>query len=283
MGGIMRWIPSLPGLGEWGRVVNYRRIQLEKLKNVEFIPRKRLDAEGVAEYGAELVVIATGSSWATDGMNGWTRDAVPGADASKPFCLTPEQIMSEGKPVPGDRVLVYDCDGYFMGVSLAEKLASEGKRVTLVTPHGMAGPYLAHTAEIAHVHRVLHRLDVEVVTDHVLTAVEPGNITGRSFTIAGERATWCADSVVLVTQRMSRDSLYRELASDPDRLEREGISGLYRIGDCLEPRLIADCIFDGHRLAREIDSDDPARPLPFVRENVVLSSADLRGLAMSGP
>ena len=38
MGGIMRWIPQLPGLGEWARVVNYRRIQIDKLKNVEFIP-----------------------------------------------------------------------------------------------------------------------------------------------------------------------------------------------------------------------------------------------------
>jgi dimethylamine/trimethylamine dehydrogenase len=32
------------------------------------------------------------------------------------------------------------------------------------------------------------------------------------------------------------------------------------------PRLIAECVFDGHRLAREIDSPDPAMPLPFLRE-----------------
>ena len=61
IGGIMRWVPRLPGLGEWARVVNYRQIQLEKLPNVEFIPRTRLDAEGVADYGAEIVVIATGA------------------------------------------------------------------------------------------------------------------------------------------------------------------------------------------------------------------------------
>ena len=38
MGGIMRWIPQLPGLGEWARLVNYRKIQIDKLRNVEFIP-----------------------------------------------------------------------------------------------------------------------------------------------------------------------------------------------------------------------------------------------------
>jgi hypothetical protein len=43
MGGIMRWIPNL-NLGEWARVVNYRKIQLDKLKNVEFIPSTTLDA-----------------------------------------------------------------------------------------------------------------------------------------------------------------------------------------------------------------------------------------------
>src|SRR5437764_1491620 len=42
MGGIMRWIPQLPGLGEWARVVNYRKIQLDKLSNVEFIPNTKL-------------------------------------------------------------------------------------------------------------------------------------------------------------------------------------------------------------------------------------------------
>ena len=70
MGGTMRWIPQLPGLGEWARVVNYRQIQIDKLKNVEFIPNTKLAAKGVAEYGAEIVVVATGSYWATDGLNG---------------------------------------------------------------------------------------------------------------------------------------------------------------------------------------------------------------------
>ena len=282
MGGIMRWVPRLPGLGEWARVVDHRRIQIQKLRNLEFIPRTRLDAEGVAEYGAELVVIAAGAAWAADGMNAFTRVPVPGADTSQPHCLTPEQLMLEGKQVPGERVVIYDCEGYFIGSTLAEKLAHEGKRVTLVTPHANAGPYLVFTAELPYVNRVLHRLDVDVVTDHVLTAIEPGRVSGSAFEIPGPTVTWEADSVVLVTQRHSDDALYHELRDDPERLEREGISGLFRIGDCIEPRLIADCIFDGHRLAREIDSDDPATPLPFAREKVVLASTDVHGLATAG-
>jgi dimethylamine/trimethylamine dehydrogenase len=79
---------------------------------------------------------------------------------------------------------------------------------------------------------------------------------------------------VLVTMRVSDDHLFRTLEGDPTALDQAGIRGLYRIGDCVVPRLIADAVFDGHRLAREIDSDDPAVPLPFIRERRVLGWTD---------
>ena len=176
MGGIMRWIPQLPGLGEWARVVNYRKIQIDKLKNVEFIPKTTLDAQGVKEYGAEIVVIATGGYWATDGLNGCTHDTIPGADAGLPWQLTPEQIMDEGKEVPGERVLILDNDGYFMGVSLAEKLAEEGKKVTLMTHLGHIAPYMHFTLEAPNMHRKLHKLGVEIVTYHMPTQFEEGSV-----------------------------------------------------------------------------------------------------------
>src|SRR3990170_3448966 len=37
IGGGLSWIPQLPGLGEWARVVNWRRVQLDKLENVEVL------------------------------------------------------------------------------------------------------------------------------------------------------------------------------------------------------------------------------------------------------
>src|SRR5205085_675401 len=74
------------------------------------------------------------------------------------------------------------------------------------------------------------------------------------------------DTVVLCTARISDDQLYRELKSDPARLAQEGIEAVYVIGDASAPRMIVDSIFDGHRLAREIDSPHPEMPLPFIRE-----------------
>ena len=82
----------------------------------------------------------------------------------------------------------------------------------------------------------------------------------------GERLELQADAVVLVTQRLSNDALYHELAQG----ERD--FALYRTGDCVAPRLIADVIFDGHRLAREIDTENPAVPLPYKRERSVMAT-----------
>jgi dimethylamine/trimethylamine dehydrogenase len=272
MGGIMRWIPQLPGLGEWARVVNYRKIQIDKLKNVEFVPNTRLDAQAVKEYGAEIVIVATGGYWATDGLNGATHDTIPGADASLPHVLTPEQIMVEGKAIAGERVVVVDNDGYFMGVSLAEKLALEGKQVTLLTPMGNIAPYMHFTLEAPNMHRKLHTLGVEIVTYHMPTKIEAGGVTAAHvYDEKGHEQSWEADATVLVTQRRSNEALFRELKDvvGRDALAADGVNALYRIGDCEAPRLIADAVFSGHRLAREIDSPNPEVALPFKRERRV--------------
>jgi dimethylamine/trimethylamine dehydrogenase len=71
---------------------------------------------------------------------------------------------------------------------------------------------------------------------------------------------------VLCSARISDDELYRELKANKDRWETEGIESVYVIGDASAPRMIVDSIFDGHRLAREIDSPHPEMPLPFIRE-----------------
>jgi dimethylamine/trimethylamine dehydrogenase len=274
MGGALNWIRTLPGLGEWGWVVDDRRTQLDKLRNVEFIGGQDLSPAAVLDYGADIVVVATGSHWATDGLNGTTHEPIPGADARLPHILTPEQLMVEGKTISGERVLVYDTDGYFMGVSLAEKLAREGKRVTYVTSFPEVAPYMVYTLENHRQVRLLHQLGVETVPSHVVTAIQPGLVTGYRVYAEWRPVSWEADTVVLVTMRVSDDGLYRALEANQAALDQAAITGLYRIGDCVVPRLIADAIFDGHRLAREIDTDNPAVPLPFIRERRVLGWTD---------
>jgi dimethylamine/trimethylamine dehydrogenase len=229
----------------------------------------------VAEYGAEIVVVATGSYWVTDGLNGASHDVIPGADASLAWQATPDQLMGEGKQLDGGSVLIFDNDGYFMGVSLAEKLATEGKKVTLMTPMGHIAPYMHFTLEAPNMHRRLHSLGVEIVTYHLPTRFEQGAVhAAHVYDEHGHEKTWEVDGVVLVSQRRSNDALWRELKDTigVEGLKAEGVDGLYRVGDCEAPGLVADAVFSGHRLAREIDSPDPSIPLPFRRERRVVDA-----------
>ena len=268
IGGIMRWIPRLPGLGEWGRVLNWRTVQLQKLGNVEVITGARLDAAAVGEYGAEIVVVATGSRWAGDGVNFATHEPIAGADSSLPYVLTPEQVMLEGKRPPGERVVVFDADGYFMAPGLAEQLVGEGFSVELATCHDLVSPLSDETLEGALLRQHLHDRGIRMRAGVMLEEIEAGRLAAKDH--LGNSLELEADAVVLVTQRLSNEELYLDLKADEDALGANGIEALYRIGDCVAPRLIAEAVFDGHRLAREIDADDPSIPLPYKRERLVL-------------
>ncbi|HEX2586873.1 MAG TPA: NAD(P)-binding protein, partial [Gaiellales bacterium] len=111
IGGCMRWITRMPGLGTWGHVIDYRRVQLGRLENVSIGLGAWLDAEAVRDYGAQIVIVATGAHWRGDGLSGVTRQPIQGADATLPHVMTPEQVMVEGKRPPGSRVAVIDYEG----------------------------------------------------------------------------------------------------------------------------------------------------------------------------
>jgi dimethylamine/trimethylamine dehydrogenase len=255
-GGSLGWITRLPGLGEWGRLGAYRAVQIARLPQLELVTGRELDADAIRAWGADVVVLATGSDWSGDGLNGFTRAPIPGADPSLAHVLTPEQVLLEGKRPAGARVVVYDGDGYFAAAGLAELLAGEGYRVELVTGFDNVAPFAAETLEDVLTRERVHAAGVALRRATVLTAIEAGRL--RATGEFAEPLEIEADAVVLVTQRVSRDQLYHELDGTLPRV--------YRVGDCVAPRILAETIFDGHRLAREIDQPDPEVALPYLRE-----------------
>jgi dimethylamine/trimethylamine dehydrogenase len=263
IGGKLRWIRRLPTLGDWGRIVDWRAIQLAKLDRVEVITRRRLDLAAVLAYGAQIVIVATGSSWRGDGVQPGQPDPISGADSSLPHILTPEQVMAGRRP-PGRRVVVYDADGYYVGPGLAEALAAAGHEVDLVTTFSVVSPESDATLEGEQLRRHLYEKGVRVHRGVMISSTTSTAVTGvdefeRSWSLPTE-------GVVLVTQQASDDGLYRELTAQPDRLRASGVDKVYRIGSAVAPRPISETIFDGHRLAREIDRADPAQPSPYRRE-----------------
>ncbi len=270
VGGCLAWMARLPGLGEWKRVVDWRKIQLDGLsKTVELIAGTRLGPEDILGYGADIVICATGSYWASECLSAGLATR---SGESLPAVVTPEEVMtSTGRPL-GGRIVVYDCDGYIVGSCLAEKLAADALKVVLVTPFEQASPISHEMLEALFVRRRLHDVGVEVLTETLLDSLGPQRVLGIGP--FGRPVEIEADSVVVVTQRLARDDLYKSLRAMPaERMSSDGIEAVYRVGDCVAPRLLGDAIFDGHRLAREIDSQDPAVPLPHLRERPVVGVA----------
>ncbi|MGE5460511.1 MAG: NAD(P)-binding protein [Solirubrobacterales bacterium] len=267
LGGKLRWIRRLPTIGDWGRIVDHRKVLLDKLPNVTVVTGKRLSARDVLEYGAEIVVLATGSHWSGDGLQANTHEPIAGADPALAHVLTPEQVADAGERPPGRRVVVYDAEGYFTGAGIAELLAREGLEVELVTSLEVVSPISDLTVEGPLLRQALHDAGVRMHRGITIAAVEPGRVLGEDA--FGEAWSLETDGVVLVTQQVSDDGPYRELSADPSALAAAGVARVIRIGDCVAPRMISEAVFEGHRLAREIDLPDPMAVRLFDRERRV--------------
>ncbi len=289
IGGSTNDIATLPGLGEWGYHRDYREVQLNKLvkKNKDSqiaLGVKPLTVDNCLEYGADKIVIATGSSWNSDGTNALLHDPVQGIDASLPTHVTPEQIFAGSKEI-GKKVVILNCDPYYMAPSLAQLLAEKGHEVTILTGVGL-GNYMEFTLEAPNMHRMLHELNVEVVGDVWASTAEANRIQTYPIFGDGYRREYMGpgklprrenthfdwhefDTLVLVTGRHSDCELYDGLKARKDEWADNDIKGVYLIGDAWAPKLMADATFEGHRLAREIESDDPQHPKPYIREVAV--------------
>jgi dimethylamine/trimethylamine dehydrogenase len=185
-------------------------------------------------------------------------------------------LLRDGKPVPGSKVVVWDTEGYFMGVSIAEKLQREGHHVTYVTQFNTPAPYMTFTGELVHMRPMLERLGVEIWLEHLVLDFDGHKVTGESHVVPEREVEWEADALVVVTQRVPDSEYFKTVRDLHEAAGADSeIEAVYSIGDCVSPRmLLADAVFDGARLAREIDASDPATPLPFIRERRVFGATD---------
>lgn len=258
-GGRVTLESRLPGLSEWTRVRDYRLGQIRQLPGVSLYLGNRLSADDVREFGADHVLIATGARWRRNGLGRW--HATPIARLHAPAVLTPDDVMAGARP--GGAVMVFDDDHYYMGPVLAVLLARSGARVTYVTTEGRAGAWSHYTGEQDATQRQMLELGIEIVVNTCVAALE-GTTVSLQCIYTGTAREHTANALVLVTSREPDDALYRELV--PDIGERTG--NIHRIGDCLQPALIAHAVYSGHKAARELD-EGPDVPQPQ-RDRVVI-------------
>ena len=260
IGGRVKNESQLPGLAEWGRVGDYREVQLGNMSNVEIFLDSRLSAEHVLEFEPDHVVLASGSKWRPDGVGRINRSAVPGSDGAQ--VITPDHVIA-GKEVTGP-VLIFDDDHYYMGGIMAEKLRQDGFDVILVTPAPDVSSWTHNTLEQERIQTRLIEMDVDIVPLHNLAEIRDGEVE-LSCVYTDRRKTRQCKTVLMVTAKLPEDLLYHELTGDPDGLLGAGIKSVTRIGDCLAPGTIAAAVYSGHRYARELD-EPVAGEVAFRRE-----------------
>ncbi len=248
IGGRVNNESRLPGLAEWGRVRDYREVQLAKLLNVEIFLDSRLSAEHILEFGADHVVLAAGAAWRSDGVGRINRMAVPGSDSA--CVITPDDVIA-GKKVNGP-VAIFDDDHYYMGGLMAEKLRAEGHEIIYITPAADVSNWTHNTMEQERIQTRLIEMDVDIIPHHNVTSIRDGEIE-LACVYTDRRQTRACGSIMMVTAKLPHDSLYYELTGNPDALSKAGIKSVTRIGDCLAPGTIAAAVYSGHRYARELD------------------------------
>ena len=125
--------------------------------------------------------------------------------------------------------MILNADTYFMGPSLAEKLAAAGHEVTIVTGVHLAN-YMHFTLEYPNMMRRMHELHIKEIHNAFSSRIEKGRLevydifgdgSKRSYRRGrghlprdvNKSARWVEfDSLVLVTGRHSHSTLYTELS-----------------------------------------------------------------------
>lgn len=239
LGGQFRLAAGQPERGEIGGLLTWYQTQLEKLQ-VKVQLRTELQPEDVAAYGADAVVLCTGSQPTRSGFQRSFPhlDRLPGAEQDN-VCTVHDVL--DGKVVPGSRVLLLDdINGWWPATGTALHLAQQRHQVTIVTPSEKAASALDLSSTGETTRERLAKLGVEVV---LATAVEKweGNTATLVNLYTMDREEREFDSLVLALTNTPEDGLTRALSD----------SGMevHTLGDAVAARTAAMAIYEGRKLA----------------------------------
>ena len=233
-----------------------------------------MTTQEILETGAQNIILATGATWQQNGMGRTLRKPIRGYDLQNVF--NPDDLMEKNmesrsllldnrqQAVGLQNFIIYDDDHYYMGGVLAELLAEQGCQVSLVTPAPMISYWSQFTLEQERIQQKLMRLGVKLYPQHILGVIEDDCVTLINR-ISGEGMELSRDGVLLVSDRVSNDSLYYELKPAQ---EEGSIRSLRVIGDAEAPNIIAQAVFSGHLAAREFE-EEKGEGTPFKVERIM--------------
>ena len=253
-GGRVTLESKLPGLAEWSRVRDWRMWQLQQVSNAELYLKSNLTSEDLLSYGIENIVLATGATWRSDGVGRVHRAPLKYLNSNR--ILTPDDIMAgelSNEKSKGP-IVIFDDDRFYMGSVLAEVAVKTGRKVIFITSTPNVSAWSENTLEQSRIQRNLMNLEVEIIASHKLFDFQDKQLSISCLFTEKVSRIEC-ETLLPVTSRIPNDILWRELSAKEDTWKDMGIKTVTRIGDCLQPGLIAMAVQSGHRFVRAIEEN----------------------------
>lgn len=203
-----------------------------------------VDADTIGNEGFGVAVVATGSVPRFDGYTSLRpgEDGIKGADDAR--VATVWDVFQEPEGFSG-KVLVIEDDPHLSGTAAAEMLASQGCKVTIITPHFHAGADLPvhHAPQL---YRKLAKIGTTVRPATFVTQIEPDAVICEDRFDGHETRLEHKGAIVLAMGNIARNAL-----AEP--LRALGLE-VHVVGDALAPRQVDHAITDGERAGWMIGS-----------------------------
>lgn len=240
LGGQFRLAGMQPRRGQILDYIDWFERQLNKL-GVDVRLNTPFFAEDVVEFGADAVILATGSLPSDTGYQRGipTRDVLPGIDQGNVWHA--EDVMNRSAKL-GQSVLLLDDVGTWKSLGTAVYLVEKGHSVSIVTPYAVIGRELVRTAADYAVREKLRQNGAQFYPESVVNEWQ-GTSARVMDLLDGSEIEMPFDSLVLATVNIPVNDLELELRQQTLEFD------LHVIGDCLSPRQAPAATHEGRKVS----------------------------------
>ena len=243
LGGQVTMAARAPARGDLAAITHWQADELARI-GVKVVLRAAVDPDVVAELSPDVLVLATGSTPRTDGIQ-LARPATPLPGIDLPHVYTSWDLLGSGRrPDAGTSALVFDDTGEFEPLAVACELAARGVSITFVTRFdGMGERILGRDTILAPTLFQLTDVGIRIITRSHLEEITPGHVAVRSD--GGQVVhTVEADSVFFIGVNAPNRELAEYLTDFPGEV--------HQVGDAAGFHTLARAIHDGDALGRAI-------------------------------
>ena len=241
LGGQFRLAGLAPRRGQITELIGWYLRQFEKL-GVEVRYFSPMDDQDIIEFGADEVVLATGSLPDDRATQRWLPDAaeLPGLDNGKVFAC--EEVFRDQANL-GKKVILLDEGGNWRGTGTAWFLAEKGHEVTIVTPDPMIGKELTRTTSDFQIRSNLAKLGATFMLESVIEHWHGDRAEIRSL-LDGSTSSIEASAIVTATTNRIGNEVELALAATDIRF--------HVVGDAAAPRQAPYAFHDGRKVGLSI-------------------------------